>query len=224
LAAKGITLSNYFAVTHPSQPNYLASVGGEYFGINHDAFTQIPANVSSVVDLLENKGISWGEYQEDMPSTGYVGMNFTNQVTGANDYVRKHNPLVMYNSVANNPDRLACIKNLTMFQQDLKANTLPQWMFITPNMSSDGHDSSVTVAGTWTRNFLEPLLEDENFMNNTLVFVTWDENHTYTSQNRVLGILLGDAVPKEKVGTTDDSYYGKLISIIQKHLNSVINN
>ena len=38
-------------------------------------------------------------------------------------------------------------------------------MFITPNMTSDGHDSSVTVAGEWTRRFLEPLLDNEYFMN-----------------------------------------------------------
>ena len=33
LAKKGITLTNYFAVTHPSEPNYVASHGGDYFGL-----------------------------------------------------------------------------------------------------------------------------------------------------------------------------------------------
>jgi hypothetical protein len=58
-----------------------------------------------------------------------------NQKTGANDYVRKHNPLISYDSVTNSVDRLAKIKNFTMFDSDLKNNKLPQWMFITPNMS-----------------------------------------------------------------------------------------
>jgi acid phosphatase len=44
-------------------------------------------------------------------------------------------------------------------------------------------------------------------MNNTLVMVTFDENHTYTKQNRIVGILLGDAVPTELVGTTDNTFY-----------------
>ena len=35
--------------------------------------------------------------------------------------------------------------------------------------SCAGHDTTVTVAGTWTRKFLEPLLTNKNFMNNTLV-------------------------------------------------------
>ena len=36
LAAQGITLSNYFAVTHPSEPNYVASHGGDNFGMDND--------------------------------------------------------------------------------------------------------------------------------------------------------------------------------------------
>lgn len=70
-----------------------------------------------------------------------------------------------------------------------------------------GHDTTVTVAGTWSRNFLEPLLNNPKFMKNTLVLLTFDENHTYTKQNRVVAILLGDAVPKDKVGTEDKTYY-----------------
>ncbi|GME27158.1 Phosphoesterase [Neofusicoccum parvum] len=188
LASKGVTLDNYHAVTHPSQPNYLAAIGGDYFGMNHDDLSTFDANVSSVIDLLESKGVSWGEYQEDMPYTGYTGF-------------------VSYGNVLNSPERLSVTKNLTLFQQDLEAGTLPQWMFITPNMTSDGHDTSVTVAGAWSRTFLEPLLDNPKFMNNTLVLLTFDENETYTIQNRVLAILLGDAVPESLVGTTDSTFY-----------------
>ena len=73
--------------------------------------------------------------------------------------------------------------------------------------TDDGHDTSVTVAGTWTRNLLEPLLNNKNFMQRTLVLVTFDENHTYTEQNRVLAILLGDAVPSNLVGSKDSTFY-----------------
>lgn len=80
-------------------------------------------------------------------------------------------------------------------------------MFVTPNMTSDGHDTSVTVAGVWLRTFLAPLLKNKNFMDNTLVLITFDENETYTIQNKVFSILIGDAVPKKLVGTTDNSFY-----------------
>lgn len=213
LATKGITLSNYFGVTHPSEPNYVASIGGEYFGMDNDNFNRIPSNISSVIDLLEDKGISWGHYQEDMPYSGFEGIAWVNQRNGANDYVRKHNPAIIYDSVTNDLNRLANIKNLTMFYKDLQANKLPQWMFITPNMTSDGHDTSVTTAGTWSRNFLAPLLTNPSFASNTLVLLTFDENHTYSAQNQVLALLLGDAIPASLTGTIDSAFYNHYSSI-----------
>ncbi|KAK1530251.1 phosphoesterase, partial [Colletotrichum costaricense] len=214
LAKKGITLSNNFAVTHPSEPNYFASVSGDYLGMNNDNFNRADRNVSTVFDLLDTQGISWAAYQEDMPFSGFEGMAWVNQQNGANDYVRKHDPPIFFDSVTSSEQRLSQVKNLSMvypersqFHKDLKANKLPQWLFCTPNMTSDGHDASVTTAGAWNRKFLEPLLEDKNFMNNTLVLVTWDENETYTQKNRILGILLGDSIPKELVGTTDSNFY-----------------
>lgn len=128
-------MSQYYGVTHPSEPNYCASHGGDHFGMDNDDFNFIDQKVSTVVDLLECKRISWAEYQEDMPYTGFEGFAWVNQKTGANDYVRKHNPAVLYN-INSRPDRLAKMKNLTEFYYDLEHEKLPQWMFITPNMTS----------------------------------------------------------------------------------------
>lgn len=171
LASQGITLTNYHAITHPSQPNYIASVGGQTHWVIWDLFSRISSSARTIVDLLEAKGISWSEYEEDMPYSGFEG-DYVNQVNGANDYVRKHNPLMSYDSVTSDLDRLAKIKNHTMFYNDLEANMLPQWMFITPNMTSDGHDTSVTQAGEWARGFLEPLLSNPNFLSRTLVLLS----------------------------------------------------
>lgn len=187
--------------------------------MNNDNFNFIDKNVSTVIDLLEAKGISWGEYQEDSPYSGFEGDAYVNQQNGRNDYVRKHNPAVIHNSVSSQTDRLAMIKNLTMFYEDLKNDALPQWMFITPNMTSDGHDTSVTEAGAWTRNFLEPLLDDKRFMKNTLVLVTFDENASYAQRNRILALLLGDAVPSNLVGTSDDNFYNHYSEIASVEAN-----
>jgi len=43
LAKQGVTMNNYYAVTHPSEPNYVAAVGGDYFGMADDAFYAIPS-------------------------------------------------------------------------------------------------------------------------------------------------------------------------------------
>ena len=89
IAKQGITLSKYKAITHPSRPNYVAAVGGSTNGVNSDAFSRIDSSVKTIVDLLEAKGVSWSEYQEDLPYSGFEG-DYVNQKSGANDYVRKH--------------------------------------------------------------------------------------------------------------------------------------
>jgi hypothetical protein len=64
LAKQGILLENYFSTTHPSEPNYVASAGGDNFGMDNDDLNEIPANVSSVADLLKFRDISWAEYND----------------------------------------------------------------------------------------------------------------------------------------------------------------
>lgn len=141
--------------------------------------------------------------------------------------------MMSYNSATGDVNRLAKAKNLTMFYEELENGTLPQWMWITPNMSkdphslslislphsvssayshvspaSDGHDSSITVAGLWARDFLEPLLANDNFnIDKTLIVLTWDECENYLIENRVLALLLGSAVPDSLVGTTDSTEF-----------------
>jgi hypothetical protein len=82
-------LTNYYGLTHPSQPNYIASVGGDYFGLDHDDVVDIPSNVSTVVDLFDTKNIDWREYMEDAPGPGYMGAGSAD-ANGRWIYVRKH--------------------------------------------------------------------------------------------------------------------------------------
>jgi acid phosphatase len=219
LATQGITLTNYFATTHPSEPNYAAVVAGDNFGMDNDDFNQIPANISTVVDLLDTKGISWGEYQEHIPYPGFQGFNYSNQQHYSNDYVRKHDPLILFESVTNNATRLSLIKGFDSFASDLAAKTLPQWSFITPNMTNDGHDTTVTFAGNWARNFLEPLLNNSYFMNDTLIILTFDEDETYTDHNNVFTILLGGVIPTSLHNTTDNTFYNHYSTITSVELN-----
>ena len=89
LASQGILLTDYLAITHPSQPNYVASVGGATHGVSGDSFTRIDSSVKTIVDLLEAGGVSWSEYEEDSPYSGFEA-DYVNQKTGANNYMRKH--------------------------------------------------------------------------------------------------------------------------------------
>ncbi|KAF9229735.1 phosphoesterase-domain-containing protein [Gyrodon lividus] len=207
LSTQGITLSAYYAVTHPSEPNYLAAGGGDFWGLASDNLEYIPNNISTIVDLLDEKDISWAEYQENMPTDGYAGFSFTNP-DGYTYYVRKHNPLVIYNTVALNTTRAPRIRNFNDFAVDLGNNTIPQWVFVTPNMKDDGHDTGIAYAAEWLSYWLLPLLQDPNFNTpKTLIVLTFDENGTYSINNQVYTILLGGAIPANLRNTTDNTYY-----------------
>lgn len=68
-----------------------------------------------------------------MPYAGFQGFNYSNQETYDNDYVRKHSPLVTFESVTANDTALRLLKNFTSFHEDLDNKQLPQWAFITPS-------------------------------------------------------------------------------------------
>lgn len=119
LSFQGILLTSYYAVTHPSEPNYIASVGGDFFGLGSDDLTYVPSNISTVVDLLDAKSISWATYQENMPTDGFPGYNFTNP-DGYTYYARKHNPCVVYDAISQNSTRAQRIRNFNDFAVDVR--------------------------------------------------------------------------------------------------------
>lgn len=40
---QGILLSQYYAVTHPSEPNYAAAAGGDFWAMHDDNYYNIPS-------------------------------------------------------------------------------------------------------------------------------------------------------------------------------------
>lgn len=43
LKEQGILLSSYYSLTHPSEPNYLATIGGDFWAAGDDNFYNVPA-------------------------------------------------------------------------------------------------------------------------------------------------------------------------------------
>lgn len=89
LASLGLKLDNYWSVTHPSQPNYVAALGADTNGVWLDTDFYIDVDTESMIDILEAGNVSWSIYGEDMPYSGFEA-DWVNQETGANMYVRKH--------------------------------------------------------------------------------------------------------------------------------------
>ncbi|KAI9000276.1 phosphoesterase family-domain-containing protein [Gaertneriomyces semiglobifer] len=193
-------LTDYRAAFHPSQPNYLAMLTA-----GRDAWLDNEVNVDrkTLVDLLEAKGVSWKTYQENYPGNCYNGDS------GDKLYVRKHNPFIAINNIRNNPARCAKIVPSDQFLKDIAAGTAPQYIFYTPNMDNDGHDTSVQFASNWAKGFFASFLNNQEFMKNTLVVFTWDEDdYLQLPFNKVATWLMGPVVDIARGGKEDGSRYG----------------
>ncbi|WYZ36723.1 hypothetical protein EsH8_II_000229 [Colletotrichum jinshuiense] len=208
LKKEGILLSKYYAQTHPSQPNYIAALAGDYFGLNHDERVRLPINVSTIVDLLDWRGLSWKAYMEDIPGPGYLADASDGQTgDGKLDYVRKHNPFVSFDSINLNGTRLLNIQGFEEWKADFEKKQVPQYVFMSPNLMNDGHNTSLEYATKWARDFLKPMLAKDAFKERTLILLTYDEAADYGKPNQVASLLLGSALPENVKGTEDKTFY-----------------
>jgi Phosphoesterase family len=80
-ASSGVLFSDWMAISHPSQPNYIAMTSGAINGVTSDSSTTI--SVNNIADLLEANGLTWKSYQENWP-----GNCFTGTVSSDNLYYR----------------------------------------------------------------------------------------------------------------------------------------
>jgi phospholipase C len=197
LATKGTLFSSFYAITHPSYPNYLSMVAGSTFGISSN--TQVNLQQKSIADLLEAKGLSWKSYAENYPGNCYLGSTADDAL-----YVRKHVPFLSFQSIQNDATRCNYVVPASTFQNDWNSRKLPNYSFYTPNMDNDGHDTSVSFSATWLQSFLDPLLEDSLGMNGTLIHVTYDEGF---GSNQIYNLFIGPAIKVNQIiGTTYDHY------------------
>ena len=150
LAARYTVADHYYGVTHPSMPNYLASIAGDNFGIQDDNDQNV-VNLDrrNLVDQLESKDINWGAYMQDLPANKLDRFGPA-RADGSliSLYAKKHNPFVLFDDVKNNPARMAKVKDYGALGSDLNAEEAPQFVWITPNQCNDMHGGVYdTVAG-----------------------------------------------------------------------------
>ncbi|KAJ6611862.1 hypothetical protein B0H10DRAFT_2283847 [Mycena sp. CBHHK59/15] len=213
----------------------VATIGGHFFGMHDDNMYHIPSNISTVVNLLEDKGGSWGTYQENMPADEFYGFNYNSKnyiSPGSADYpyyVRKHNRLMICDAVSQDAKRVRRFRTFNDFANDVVNGMLPQWVFVTPNMTSvnDAHDTTIDFAASFLQYWLLPLITDLRVNDGeTLILLTFDETETYMIQNNVFAVLLvranviittHAALSLKLRGTTDDTLYTHYssLSIVQ---------
>jgi acid phosphatase len=192
LASQGALLTNSFAVTHPSQPNYIALYSGSQQGLtNNDTPTNLPFVTPNLGAQLMQAGRTFAGFSEDLPSVGFTG----DSAGGASGYVRRHNPWVNWQQVGSVPhpaNTLPATTNLpfSLFPTDY-AN-LPTLSFVVPNLLNDMHDGTIAQGDGWLSANLNGYAQWAK-THNSLLVVTFDEDDS-SATNQIATILFGQTV------------------------------
>ncbi len=174
LANNGAKMTQSFAVTHPSEPNYLALFSGSTQGITDDSCPHT-FGAENLGHQLSAAGQTFTGYSESMPSDGYTGCT-------SGQYAHKHNPWVNFTNVASSSNL-----RFSVFPTDF--TTLPSVGIVVPNLCNDMHDCSVSTGDTWLKNNIGAYATWAK-AHNSLLVVTFDEDD-HSASNRIPTLFYG---------------------------------
>jgi hypothetical protein len=170
----GAVFTQSYAITHPSQPNYLALFSGSTQGSTDDSCPHTFTTGNLGRSLL-GAGLTFAGYSEDLPSVGYTGCS-------AGQYARKHNPWVDFSNLPPSVNR-----PMSSFPSD--PAQLPTVSFVVPNLDHDLHDGTLAQADQWLRDHLGAYASWAP-NHNSLLVITNDEDD-FTDVNRIATIIVG---------------------------------
>ncbi len=164
--------TNFHNITHFSLPNYLGAVSGLALADLQPFLLDCNPGGSCLLpgDTIFAQVKSWKAYEESMPA------NCT--LSGTSPYGVRHNPPAYVSSLAS--DCAVSDVPYTELQQDLDADRLPAFTFVTPNNIDNMHDgvgdAAVATGDAWLAAELPKLLASKAYRKGrTVIFVTFDE-------------------------------------------------
>jgi hypothetical protein len=184
LARQGALFTDSRAITHPSEPNYLALFSGSTQGVSDDSCPhQFPGpNLGS--ELIA-AGRSFAGYSEGLPAAG-------SNTCVSGEYARKHVPWTNFRSVP-----AADNQPWTSFPAGYYQR-LPTVSFVIPDLCHDMHDCPVATGDTWLRAHLSGYAAWA-MTHHSLLIVTWDENDG-SAGNQIPTIVAGQPVRPGRYG------------------------
>jgi phospholipase C len=179
--------TNYHSLAHPSLPNYIAATSGLSLGalgpLRDDCNATGDCHTSAASIFAQAP--SWGAYEESMrrPCTHWF--------TGL--YAASHNPAVYYQNL---PDCRTNDVNLKELWPALDGDTLPAFIFITPNMCESMHNCGVSAGDAWLGHVVKRLTASAAYQRGTMaVFVTFDESNPDDSNDQVATFVISPSTP-----------------------------
>ena len=177
LARDGALFTQSYAITHPSEPNYLALFSGSTHGVTSDACPLTFSSPNLASGLLA-AGDTFVGYAEALP-----GVGSTLCLDG--EYARKHVPWVNFTNVP-----ASVSQPFSSFPADFAS--LPTVSFVIPNLCSDMHDCSVATGDSWLRTHLGGYVTWA-MTHDSLLVVTFDEDDG-SGPNLIPTIFVGQQV------------------------------
>jgi len=181
LAKKGALFTNSYALTHPSQPNYLALFSGSTQGVTDDSCPHTFSTKTTESELLAASKTFTG-YAEGLPSPG-------SEICNSGEYARKHAPWTDFSK-----DQAGDNQPFTSFPPKLAS--LPTVSWVIPDLLDDMHDGSIQQGDTWLENNLAPYVKWAK-KHDSLLIITWDEDDGGTG-NHIATIFVGPMVKPGK--------------------------
>ncbi len=168
LVRQGAVATHYFAVTHPSLPNYLALTSG-HRQVRNDCWYCV-VNAPNLATQASAAGVSWGAYMEGLPHACWLGAFWPFGL-----YAGKHDPFRYYQSVRNSAALCANIQPLRALTAALPTGAVPRLAWITPNLCNDMHSCPPWWGSRWLAAFVPRILASPAWRQGGVLFVTWDE-------------------------------------------------
>jgi phosphatidylinositol-3-phosphatase len=178
LGREGAVFTHSYAITHPSEPNYLALFSGSTHGVTDDSCPLELTAPNLAADLIA-AGKTFAGYAEDLPTVGST-------VCSAGEYARKHVPWTDFRNV---PGSVSM--PFTSFPA-ADFSRLPTISFVIPNLCDDMHDCSVATGDAWLRAHLSSYASWA-MTHDSLLIITWDEDDGSQS-NQIPTIFAGQQV------------------------------
>src|SRR5438309_4112394 len=135
--------TDYFGISHPSEPNYMAMLGGSTFGVNSDnAYYMNAVSQPSLIQQLDKANISWKAYLQGLPHSGYQGICYPLKCNGSPDsdplYVSKHDAIQNFTASLNAADWNGQVP-VDQLDRDLSTGHVPSFGYLIPTECSDQH-------------------------------------------------------------------------------------
>jgi acid phosphatase len=200
LAGESAVFVNAYAITHPSQPNYLALFSGSTQGVASDDcnLKKEPFTTENLGAALLRAGYSFTGYSEALPAPGST--ECTDTTNPGFEYARKHAPWVNWQGDGINGLPASANQPFSSFPEDF--NELPTLSFVIPDLGNNMHNTNleggdsgaIQRADRWLSDHLSAYVEWANTHNSLLILTFDEDDQTNPENNRILTFFKGPMV------------------------------